>query len=145
MNVGIAETLIEASKLKSRKAKLEFFRKNNSPEIKEVLLGTYNPNLKWLLPEGAPPFKKTEKRQDLQSVMKRDLRRFYVFIDCEKSKGISKIKREQLFIEMLESFDPDDAELLIMIKNKKLAYNGLTYNFVKELYPNETAGWPDAK
>jgi hypothetical protein len=48
---------------------------------------------------------------------------------------LARIKREQLFIEMLESLSEEEAELVIMIKDKKLKYNRLTNNFVRDTLP----------
>jgi hypothetical protein len=51
------------------------------------------------------------------------------------------IKRETLFIEFLESLDPDDAELIIGMKDKKLPFRGLTKKTVCEAFPKDTVGW----
>jgi hypothetical protein len=46
-----------------------------------------------------------------------------------------------LFIEFLESLDPDDAELIIGMKDKKLPFRGLTKKTVCEAFPKDTVGW----
>ena len=41
-----------------------------------------------------------------------------------------------MFIQMLESVSPEEAELLIKMKEKKLKITGLSYNLVKEGFPH---------
>ena len=40
-----------------------------------------------------------------------------------------------MFIQTLESIDPEDAELLCSIKDKKIPYKGITSKLVTEAYP----------
>ena len=53
---------------------------------------------------------------------------------------INKLKKETMFIQMLEGLQEKDADVLMSIKNKNLnnLYKGLTANLVKE-----TFGWND--
>ena len=41
-----------------------------------------------------------------------------------------------MFVGLLERLDPQDAILLIAIKDKKLSYKGLTYKLVKDTWPD---------
>ena len=47
---------------------------------------------------------------------------------------INKLKKETMFIQMLEGLQEKDADVLMSIKNKNLnnLYKGLTANLVKE-------------
>jgi hypothetical protein len=49
--------------------------------------------------------------------------------------NLKPARREYLFIELLESVHPLEADLLCQIKDKKIKCNGLTYNLVKETFP----------
>ena len=49
--------------------------------------------------------------------------------------NLKQARREYLFIEMLESIHSLEAELLLQIKDKKIKCKGLTYNLVKETFP----------
>jgi hypothetical protein len=40
-----------------------------------------------------------------------------------------------MFIEVLQSVDPEDAKLLLAIKEKKLPYKGLNSKLVQKAYP----------
>jgi hypothetical protein len=46
------------------------------------------------------------------------------------------LRREGMFVGLLERSDPQDALLLIAIKDKKLSYKGLTYKLVKDTWPD---------
>ena len=51
------------------------------------------------------------------------------------------IKRETLFIEFLESIDPDDAKMILSMKDKKSPYKGLTKKLITDTFPQDTVGW----
>jgi hypothetical protein len=42
---------------------------------------------------------------------------------------------------MLEVVDPDDAKVILGMKNRKLLYKGLTKNLVAEAFPNLAKDW----
>ena len=46
------------------------------------------------------------------------------------------LRRESMFVGLLERLDPQDAIMLIAIKDKKLSYKGLTYKLVKDTWPD---------
>ena len=41
-----------------------------------------------------------------------------------------------MFVELLERLDPNDAKLIIAVKDKKLSYKGLSYKLVKDTWPD---------
>mgnify|MGYP000237506748 CR=1 FL=1 len=43
--------------------------------------------------------------------------------------------KEALFIELLEAVDPDDAKLLLAIKDKTLPYSGLDTDIINRAFP----------
>ena len=43
-----------------------------------------------------------------------------------------RVRREQLFIEILEQLDPDDAKLLLEVKSRKI--KGVSKNVVKQAF-----------
>ena len=62
------------------------------------------------------------------------IRKLYLFVEGG-NPNLKPARREYLFIEMLESIHPQEAELLLQVKDKKLKCRGLTYNLVKETFP----------
>ena len=46
------------------------------------------------------------------------------------------LRRESMFVELLERVDPKDAKLIIAVKDRKLSYKGLSYKLVKDTWPD---------
>lgn len=80
---------------------------------------------KFLLPEGEPPYKKDAAPMGMSPAkFIQEIRKFYVF--CRKD--LSATKRETMFIQLCENIHPDEAKILIAIKDQTLT----------KLYPNIT-------
>ena len=140
---GLAEILKEAGELSGINDKIAHLQKHSSASLKDVVGFCYDPRVKWALPEGEPPYTPTEKEEDLQGVLYSEIKKIYIFLDCPRAEGISMMKREQQFIQLLESVDPDDAKLLIGMKDRRLPYKGITYKLIKKAFPSITTEWPD--
>ena len=142
MNEGVAETLERIGKLGTKKEKIEELSKyQNDFPIKALLDMVDKPRIEFLLPETDPPYKPLEKGHDAQNVLKHDVRKMKYFINTNEGKNLRPFKREQIFIEMLESVDPDDAKLLLQVKNKKLQYKGITKDVVSKAFPGIDNNW----
>ena len=50
--------------------------------------------------------------------------------------NIPMLKREAMFVRLLERLDPEDAKLIIAMKDKKITYKGLSYKLVKDTWPD---------
>jgi hypothetical protein len=133
MRLGIGEILKKVSESKTKEEKIEILRKNDSPAIRTVLKYALDPNIKWDLPEGAPPYKPCQFL-DQHSMLYQEIRRLYLFLEGG-NPNLKPIKREALFINLLESVDPLDALVLLAAKDKKLPYKNITINLINEAYP----------
>jgi hypothetical protein len=72
---------------------------------------------KWALPEGEPPFKAAAEPLGMtETNLYAEFRRFYVFNRAD----LAPLKREALFINLLEGVHPKEAEMLIAVKDQKL-------------------------
>lgn len=142
MKEGIAEILQKVSKQKTKKDKMSMLLKlkDSTPHIFTILKYIFKQSILWDLPEGNPPYKPQPKEADLQNVLYSDFRRVKIFMKGEYPQ-MKPMKREILFIEFLESLDPDDAKLIISMKDKKSPYKGLTKKLICDTYPKDTVGW----
>jgi len=120
-------------KAKTKSEKLETFRQYDNPTLRSILKHTLDKNIVFDLPEGAPPYRPSDHIES-QGMLYSEARKIYLFVKGGHP-GLSNLKRESLFITMLESVDPKDAELLIAMKDKKLPYKGITAALVTEAYP----------
>ena len=51
--------------------------------------------------------------------------------------SLNNIRRETMFIQMLEGLHPDEARIVILAKDKRLTEDySVTYEQVKEAYPD---------
>ena len=131
--LGISEILKLASSMKDDDAKIACLRQNASPTLHAILRGAFDPGIKWLLPEGNPPYKPCEL-VDQHSRLYTETRKLYLFIEGG-NPNLKQIRREQLFIELLEAVDPEDAKLLLSIKDKELHYPGITKDLINQAFP----------
>ena len=120
MKLMISEILENTSKLKTKEEQINYLRKNDNTPLRIIIQSALHPQVKFLLPEGAPPFTPCPTGE-AQGMLFSEARKMYLFVEGS-NVNLNKTKRENLFITMLESVDPKDAELLIAMKDKKLPY-----------------------
>jgi len=134
MKLSVAEILKKASEITDENQRIEWLRKNNSVALESMLRGAYDPKIVWLLPEGAPPYKANDL-VDQQHRLYTEARKLYLFIEGG-NPNLKQLRREALFIELLEAVDPDDAKLLLAVKEKHIPYPGVTKEVVTKAFPN---------
>ena len=128
----IFEDVASASSLQARKFVL---LENESNPLKDLLRYAFHPDIKFALPSGEPPFKTIGSPDEYNpTYLYPNIRKFYLYIEGGHD-GLTQLRREQLFIQMLESLHPKEAKVVIQVKDKKLKYRGLTYKLVKETFP----------
>ena len=99
-----------------------------------ILQGAFHPDVKWELPEGSPPYKKDDSEYGLSpSVLEREVRKLSYFTPFSGKLIQNTLKREEVFIRILESIHPSESELIIQMKDKHV--NGLTARLVWEAFP----------
>jgi Family of unknown function (DUF6433) len=133
MRIGVAEFLEKVSKLKKKEEKVAALKANDSFVLRTILQGAFDPRIKWLLPEGDPPYKPNDL-VDQENVLIKDARKLAYFVEGPYP-GLKQVKREAMFIEMLETVAPADAKMLCAIKEKKLPWKGITVDIVNEAFP----------
>ena len=128
----IFEDVAAASSIGARKKVL---LENESKPLKEILRYAFHPDIKFALPPGKPPYKTIGSPDEYNpTYLYPNIRKFYLYIEGGHD-GLTPLRREQLFIQMLESLHPKEAEIVIQVKDKKLNYRGLTYKLVKTTFP----------
>ena len=133
--VGVAEFLKQVSQLKKKEEIVNALKANNSFVLRTILQGVFDPRIKWLLPEGTPPFT-PNTLPDQENVLIHDSRKLMYFVEGASPPGLKQNRREAMFIEMLETVAPEDAKLLMSIKDKKLPWSGITESHVREAFPD---------
>ena len=124
----------EIAQAKSFEARKQILLDNESNPLKELLKYAFHPDIKFVLPEGAPPYKTIGSPDEWNpTYLYPNIRKLYLFVEGGH-EGLTTMRREQLFVQILESLHPKEAEVLVQVKDKKLKYRGLTYKLVKETF-----------
>ncbi len=128
----IFEDVAAANSINARKKVL---LENESEPLKEILKYAFHPDIKFALPPGKPPYKTIGSPDEWNpTYLYPNIRKFYLYIEGGHD-GLTQLRREQLFVQMLEGLHPKEADVVIQVKDKKLKYRGLTYKLVKETFP----------
>lgn len=146
MHLLVPEVLDLVEKAKTKEEKIAILQKNVSDPLLVLLRLNYDHMLKMNLPEGEPPFKKdTDKPIGYnESNLQLELRRFYIWIEPEHVVNIPKVKKESLFVAMLESIHWTESEVLCLAKDGKLEtrYKSLSKNLIREAFPKALTADP---
>ena len=131
-----SEILDKLGKIKSKKDKVAHLKKYNDSSLRMVIKSSFDPKIKWLLPEGDVPYKQNEAPEGTEhGNLSYESRKLYHYIEGGNPQ-ISQNKRESMFIQLLESLHPDEADILVAAKDCILhrKYKGLSENVVKEAF-----------
>jgi len=134
MALDIFEIIEKIEKTNSKNEKLKILKNNETWTLKDVLKGTYDKNIEWLLPEGDPPYDPAEAGGHATSLHKIH-KNFKYLVKGGAGGHLSTIKRESMFLGFLESVHPKDAKILLLMKDKKQLAKGLTEKLVEEAFP----------
>lgn len=136
MKRSLSEILQKAARQKKVADRVGILQHNDSPTMRKVLKYTFSEKITFdQLPEGEPPYQ-PNTLVDVENVLFAETRRLYLFTDGG-NPDLRQTRKEQLFIEVLENVDSQDAKLLIGMKDKKLPepYKGLTKSVVEKAFP----------
>lgn len=133
MRLMISEVLQLVGKKKSRAERIEVLRANWSPVLGQILQYCYDPKYEFVLPEGDPPYEPNDA-PEVYGALFHEARRMYIFVKGGND-AVPQAKREVLFVNFLESIHPEDAKLILMVKNKKITYHGITVPLIMEAFP----------
>lgn len=97
-----------------------------------ILQYAFDPDKKWILPAGEPPYRPAPEPMGMTPTnLYGEVRRFYIF----QRQDLTPYKRETLFVSLLEGVHPDEANLLIHMKDQKIhkLYKKITRKLVEKL------------
>ena len=136
-NPFIHEVLELASKQRSKAKKVEILKQYEDPSIKAIFIWNFDPSVISAVPEGPVPYKENEVPVGTDHTsLRREYKNLYHFIKGGND-GLSSLRRETMFIQLLEGLHPNEAEIICLVKDKQLTmkYN-LKEDVVKEAYPD---------
>lgn len=101
--------------------------------LRLVLEHAFDPAKKFILPDGDPPYKEDKAPQGMSpSNLHMEAKKLYVFCRAD----LNPVRRESLFIQLLEGSHPTEAKLLLAIKDQKITkvYPKVTHKLVSEVW-----------
>ena len=156
------EVLALASKQRSNAKKVEVLRKYEHNSLKALFIWNYDDTSISMLPPGEVPYSSLKDEQNSSgtlstkigqqtstmqfnntvntnkgfTTLRREWTKLYNFIKGGNDK-LNGLRRETMFIQILEGLHPLDAEILCLVKDKKLydKYK-ITKENVAEAYPS---------
>jgi hypothetical protein len=86
------------------------------------------------LPSGEPPYKPATQEQssDLEERLYSEWKKMYLFFP---GNNIAKVRREQLFIQYLEGLHPEDAKLILAMKEHRTPWKPMSAHVARKAYP----------
>lgn len=133
MRKSIAWILEFTSNLEDPNEQVKCLLANDNSAIRTILKYCFDPNIRWLLPAGDAPYVPCEF-PNIENMLYSEARRLYLFIEGG-NPNITTLKRESMFVDLLQSITPEDAKLLVSIKDKKLPWKGLSAKTVLKAFP----------
>jgi len=135
---GLSQIVNEIEKQKTNAGQVKVILDNDSNALRMIFEFTYDPMLQWLIPDSDPPYRPANDTIDQEGRMYQEIDRLVYFTNTPEGLNVKPMKREQLFIQMLEMIAPDDAKLLLRMRRKELK---VMISAIKKAYPQMTAHW----
>jgi hypothetical protein len=135
VRISITEILEKAGGMKAAKDKVAALREHDNAALRILLKYTYDDSIEFLVPDTPPPWNPNEYEDEAKSLLYTEARRLKIFIKGGGYDNLNQMKREQLFISLLEDVDNDDAKTLCTMISKK-PFKGLSKKVVQEAFPD---------
>ena len=114
---------------------LKVFSETNAA-VPRVCQWFFDSKINSTLPEGATPYNKNDApASDLTETQLRfEFRKFKYFVTEE----VPQVRRETMWIELLEGIPSKEAELIDLVKDRKWPFKNVTLDIVKKACPELT-------
>jgi hypothetical protein len=136
---NIYEIFDEFEEAKGKEAKKNVIGNNLSNTLVNVLLFTFHPDYQWKIKEMPDNYliSQDTKPGISRCQLSTELRKLYLFRQGDPTaESLTKRKQNELLIQLLESLEPREAEVVIGIFKKDQGVKGLDYEFVKQNFNN---------
>ena len=165
-NPFVFEVLDLVSRQRTKAKKIEVLKRYEDPSLKAILIWNFDISLVSVLPEGEVPYTGYDEQntysggvsgkisEEVRSMhaqgnfslgvsdgqghttIRREFKHFYRFIRGGDD-GLNNLRRESMFINILEGLHPLEAEIVILCKDKRLGeVYKITQDVVAQAYPD---------
>ena len=133
----ISEILRKVSNAKTKKEKVDLLRKHNSNALRQLLIINFDESIESVMPEGDVPYTPNDAPIGTDhSRLEQEYRGLYRFFKGGDNR-LNTLKRESMFVQLLEGLHQDEAELVVLAKDGKMndKYKRVTKAMVSEAFP----------
>ena len=136
-NPFVHEVLELVDSQRSKAKKIEILREYADDALKSILIWNFDPTAISVLPEGHVPYKENEVPVGTDHTsLRREWKNLYHFVKGGNDR-LSAIRRETMFIQLLEGLHPQEAKIICLVKDKNLESEyKITYDMVVQAYPD---------
>tara|TARA_B100002019_G_scaffold289487_1_gene305201 strand:+ start:856 stop:1287 length:432 start_codon:yes stop_codon:yes gene_type:complete len=135
MQLLLNEVLQKVSNAKTKAQKVKLLQQHNTPALRQILIANFDDSVISMLPEGDVPFEQNDVPEGTEHTkLIHEYRKLYLFF--KGGANLSQNRREMLFIQLLEGLHKGEAEVLCLMKDKKLGKRWkITKQCVEEAFP----------
>jgi|TARA_B110000908_G_C10264907_1_gene462789 hypothetical protein len=116
---SLAEITAKCCEMKEPSEQIAYLRKNNSIELRNILILMYDKKWSFNIPSSAPPYTPSVHLES-HGMLYREARKLSYFVnEMKDGENLNSVKKESMFIQMLETVDEADAKLLLQMLRKE--------------------------
>lgn len=132
----ISEIIQRVSNCKTREEKIQILQHYDSPALRSILIWNFEDKVVSDLPEGEVPYTPNDAPIGTEHTkLIHEWRKFNHFV-----KGVTnttKVRKEVMFIQLLESLHESEAELLCLMKDKSIQQRyKVTKAVIRDAFPD---------
>lgn len=132
----IPEVFNQFKGLTKKDERIALLKKYDHPALRDILRVGFDADIVSVLPKGAPPYEKDDAPEGMsQTSLYRTHKQFKYFFKGPVANSAEPIRREGIFLNIIETMHPTESEVLIAAKDKKLKIKGLTKALIDEAFP----------
>ena len=126
---------VESQKTKAKK--VQALQEYRDDSLTAILIWNFDDRVQSAIPEGQVPYKENEVPVGTDHTsLRREWKNLYHFIKGGNDE-LSSLRRETMFIQMLEGLHPEEAKIICLVKDKNLTEKyKLTRELVAEAFPD---------
>ena len=136
MRLLMHEVLQKVSNAKTKKEKINLLQEYNTNALRMLLIINFDDSVVSMLPPGNVPYTPNEAPEGTEhTILEKEARLLHHFF--KGGSNVSQVKREQMFVQMLEGLNAGEAEALIKAKDKQIGKRWkITKATVSEAFPS---------
>ena len=136
MRLLMHEVLQKVSNAKTKKEKIKLMQEFNTNALRMLFIINFDDSVVSLLPPGNVPYTPNDAPEGTEhTILEKEARLLHHFF--KGGSNVSQVKREQMFVQMLEGLSSGEAEALVLAKDKKIGKRWkITKACVSEAYPS---------